>query len=238
MVDEDDTSNEYAIEVINNERDARLCAQLTAEEFIGHNPTTFFDKLTSDILFHQRAWPLLADVVDEQLSFLARHQPSGEIVGTAIAGDLFLAHIKHPYDTDSSAHFLAIGDLCHEMNHLFISRDFGQELKPNSVLNIIATAVRGEHSGQGLASRMTRILCDHARKAKGFQYAFVQATHPAARHIYRNKMGGRQVSLIDPTIWRWKKKFDRLSYPYKDYQDDLIENILIKLILDEKSNKL
>ncbi|CAF1085115.1 unnamed protein product [Rotaria sordida] len=234
MVDENDNSNEYAYEIINNERDARLCAQLTAEEFNGHNPITFFDKLTSDVLFHQRAWPLLADVVDEQLSFLARHRPSGEIVGAAIAGDLFLAHTQRPYDADSPAHFLAIGDLSHEMNHLFISRGFNQELKPNSVLNIVTTAVRGEHSGQGLASRMTRVLCDHAQKTKGFQYAFVQATHPAARHIYLNKMGGRQVSLIDPTIWRWKKKVDRLFYPYRDYSDDSIENILIELIRDEK----
>ncbi|CAF3670735.1 unnamed protein product [Rotaria sp. Silwood1] len=236
MIDEDDDSNEYAYEVINNERDARLCAQLTAEEFTKYNPIAVFDKLTSDILFHQRAWPLLVDVVDEQLSFLARHLPSGEIVGAAIVGDLFLAHTKRPYDVNSPAHFLAIGDLFHEINHLFISRDFGKELKPNSVLNIITTAVQGEHSGQGLASRMTRILCDHARKSKGFQYAFVQATHPAARHIYLNKMGGRQVSLIDPTIWRWKQKFDRLSYPYKDYSDNSIENILIELIRDEEGN--
>lgn len=233
MIEEDDTSNEYEYEIIKNERDARLCAQLTAEEFTGHNPITFFHNLTSDILFNQRAWPLLADVVDEQLSFLARHRSSGEIVAAAIAGDLFLAHSKRPYNVESPAHFLAMGDLFHEIDHLFISRDFGKELQPNLVLNIIATAVRGEHSGQGLASQLTKMLCDHARKSKGFQYAFVQSTHPAARHIYLNKMCGRQVSLIDPTIWLWKKKFDRLLYPYKDYSDDLIENILIELIHDE-----
>ena len=64
---------------------------------------------------------------------------------------------------------------------------------------------------------MTRILCNHARKTKEFQYTFAQAIHAAAGRIDLNKKNGKQVSLIDPTLWRWKEKFDRLFYPYKDY---------------------
>ncbi|CAF1531989.1 unnamed protein product [Rotaria sp. Silwood1] len=224
--------DEYTYEVITTRNDASLCAQLVAEEYVVHNPLAAFDHIPSDWFFNNVSWPLFADVVDEQLSFLVRHRISGEIVGAIAAGDLFLFHEKHPYDPTGPPTKFGAGDLFDELDHLFISRDFGQELKPNLVLQITITVVRAQHSGKGVASRLSIAMCEHARNTKGFEYAFVQAAHPATQQLYVNKMSGQIVTIVDSTTWLWKKKDDGLSRPYKDYKGGLISNILINLKSD------
>ncbi|CAF3841446.1 unnamed protein product [Adineta steineri] len=226
-------NDEYTYEVIDNERDARLCAQLIAEQFTNRHPITVFDCITTNSFFDQYSWPLLANVLDERLSFLARHRPSGEIIGAVVAGDLYLFQKKYPYDLSHPAKAIAISDLYDELDDIFIRRDFNQELKPNMVLQIPIIAVRSEHSGNGVASQLHAIMFDRARDTKGFQYAFVRATNPIIRHIYVNKMDGRELTRVDPTTWRWKKKADRLLYPYNAYRDEFIANILIKLIAEQ-----
>ena len=82
--------DEYTYEVIDNENDARICAQLLAEEFTVHNPMIAFDQLTSQRMFDEDTWPTMMDILNERLSFLARHRHSGEIVAAICACDLFL----------------------------------------------------------------------------------------------------------------------------------------------------
>jgi hypothetical protein len=224
------SDNEYIYEIINNENDARYCAQLIAEEFSAYNPITLFDQITSSCFFDQCSWPLMKDTLPEHLSFLARHRSTGEIVGAVIACDLYLQHQKkHLCDTSNILHTIAVDDLLEEMDQFFISRDFGQELKANMVLHITLCAVRVQHSGKGIAGQMRQALCDYAREKKGFQYILVQVTNQATRHIFVNKMGGKEVTVIDPTTWIWKKKDKGLLYPYKDYKGGVIPNILVKL---------
>ncbi|CAF4523891.1 unnamed protein product [Rotaria sp. Silwood2] len=227
------SENEYVYEIINNENDARLCAELIAEEFCTCNPITVFDKITSKCFFKNCSWPLIKDMFDEQLSFLARHRSSGEIIGAVFAGDLYKYHHRHPYDACSPPSVIPVGDLLDEMDNLFISHDFGQELKPNFVLHITVAAIRAQHSGKGVASQLHIALCNYAKNEKGFKYALVQVTNQSTRHIYVNKMGGKEVTIVDPTTWIWKKKNSKqLLYPYKDYKHGLIPNILIELKFD------
>jgi hypothetical protein len=54
--------------------------------------------------------PIMNEVLDERLSFLARHYLSGEIVG-------------------------ALSDLMQELEDTFLRRHFGHELKPQMVLH-------------------------------------------------------------------------------------------------------
>ena len=220
-------NEEYIYEIITTEADARQCAQLLAEEFSSHNPITLFDQIDATTFFNECSWPLTKHFFAEHLSYLARHRPTGEIVGVILAGDLFL-----PYNSDRP-HTIAVDDLLEEMDHLFITRDLGEELKSNMVLHISLVASRFGHSGKGIISEMHRILFDHARDTREFQYAFVQVTNQATRHIYRKKMGGRELTTIDPTTWIWKKNTDQASCPYKDYQGGVIPNIFIKLSKDQ-----
>ena len=225
---------EYTYQVIDTQSDARLCAQLIADEFAAHNSIALLDNLTPRRFFDEVAWPVFSELVDERLSFLARHRSSGEIIGGIAAGDLYLAQTKHSYDATLPAQDSGFKDLLDELGDRFVSRDFGQELKPNLVLQINVAAVKTEYTGKGIASRLSMYMCNHARDTKGFEYALVQVTNPATEHLYLNKMGGKIVSTIDPTTWRWKKKDDGLSCPYKEYKHGLIPNILIKLGSDQE----
>ncbi|CAF1404671.1 unnamed protein product [Adineta ricciae] len=228
-------NDEYAYEIIDNEKDARLCAQLIAEEFTSRHPITLFDRLTTRSFFDDHSWPLLTDVFDEKLSFLARERLSGEIIGTIIAGDLYLNREKYPYDISHPPRTLALSDLYDELSDRFVRSEFNQELKPNTILHILIIAVRSDHTGNGVATRLHEVLCEQARNLKGFRYAFVRATNPVVQHIYVNKMNGRQLTSIDPATWRWKKQTDRLVYPYRNYNDEVISNILITLIADNET---
>lgn len=221
-------NDEYVYELIDNEADARACAHLIAEEFVQHNPIAVFDQVSAEEFFNERSWPIIMEVFDERLSFLARHCYSNEIVGAITAGDLFLYNQNHPYNKFGMPSTIPHCDLLEEMANQFITNDFKQELVPRLVLHISVGATREQHSRKGVASHLRRILCDYARDIKGFRYAFVQVTNPITKHIYTKKMGAQIVSIIDQTGWAWKKKNDQL-YPYKDYQDGTVLNILLEL---------
>ena len=67
---------------------------------------------------------------------------------------------------------------------MFIRRDFGEELKPGTVLRVWVGATRQQHVGKGIATRLRTFMLDHARKTKCFPYAYVQITNTATRYIY------------------------------------------------------
>ncbi|CAF1409920.1 unnamed protein product [Rotaria sp. Silwood1] len=224
------TENEYIYEIIDNETDARYCAQLLAEEFSAHNPMTYFDQITPTYFLNETSWPLMKDMFPEYLSFLVRHRSTGDIIGALIAGDLYLQHEKQQLcNTSDMLHNIPLDDLLEEMDNLFITRDFGQELKPNMVLHIEMCAIRKQYSGKGIGNQIVKVACDHAHHKHGFQYVLAQVTNDATRHIFLNKMGGKEVTIIDPTTWIWKKNDNESICPYKDYKGGVIPNILIKL---------
>jgi hypothetical protein len=146
-----------------------------------------------------------------------------------IAGDLFLSCEKHPYDASSPASASPWTDLFAEMVDQFVHRDLGQKLKPNMVLAISIVATQSKHTGKGIATQFSTRICDYARDTKGFQYVFVQTTNPATRFIFVNKMNGKEMTILDPASWLWKKKDDGSSRPFKDYKGEPIVNILIQL---------
>jgi GNAT superfamily N-acetyltransferase len=223
------SNDEYEIALIENETDARLCTKLIAEEFALSNPLSVFAQSTAENLYDTWLWPLMIDVLDEKLSFLVRHRPTNEIVAAIIASDLFLLREKHPYDASSPASNDPMADLFGEMRDQFVHHDLNQKLKPNMVLCISACATQSKHSGKGVAAQLAARVCDYARDITGFQYAFVQTTHPRTRYIYVKKMNGKEMTILDPATWLWKKKDDGLSRPIKDYKGEPIVNILLKL---------
>ncbi|CAF2678903.1 unnamed protein product [Rotaria sp. Silwood2] len=224
--------DEYTYEVINNENDAQVCARLIAEEFTSRNLLTIFDKISLGRFFELVSWPWMAEALDQRLSLLTRHRSSGEIIAAIITMDLFVIRKKYPYDASSSPAVMPIEDLSDEMDEIFIRQDFGKELISNMVLYILMGATRVQHSSKGVASRLRVVMCDHARNTQGFQYAIIQSTNQLTRHIYVDKMGGKELRIVDPRTWIWKKNDDGLSCPYKDYKGESISIILIKLTPD------
>jgi hypothetical protein len=224
---------EYTYEIIDNLTDARLCAQILAEAFALHNPMAILHQMSIQQYYDAFMVPTLNEVLDERLSFLARHRLSGEIVAAIVAGDMYLHHQKHPYEPTSGSQSVALSDLMQELEDVFLRRDFGQELSPQMVLHISVGGTRASHSNKGVATRLRKAMCAHARDIRQFQYAFVQVNNEATRHIYLDKLGGKELAKIDPSVWIWKKKEDGLSCPYKDYKGESISNILVNLIDNE-----
>ncbi|CAF3429737.1 unnamed protein product [Rotaria sp. Silwood1] len=207
--------------------DARICVQLLAEEFSQHERLTSFCKIPAQSLF-DGLWSAVKNLLDQRLSFLARHRPSGEIVGAILADDFYEKHKN--YSPDSPPAPYPIRDFANELNNQFIHNDFNQELKPHLVAYIWLGATRAQHTGKGVGSRLRTMVCNQAR-IQGFQYVLVQVSSPATRHIYTKKLGGKELSVIDPRMWIWKKKGDG-SCPFKDCPGDPIPNILIRLTSD------
>ena len=104
----------------------------------------------------------MKDMFDEKLSFLARHRSSDEIIGTILAGDLHKYHHRHSYNELSCSQTISASNLLDEMNNLFVSKDFGQELTPNIVLYITVGVVHAEYSDKGVASQLNIIMCNYA----------------------------------------------------------------------------
>jgi hypothetical protein len=223
-------NNNYEICLIENEADARLCAKLISEEFALHNPLAVFYKITAEEFFDKRIWPLMMDVMDEKLSFFVRHRPTNEIVAAIVGSDLLLLCEKHPYDASDPTPTSPVSDLYDEMRDEFVHHDFNEKLKLNMILRLSTGVTKFEHSGKGLAAQLRTHVCDYARNTKGFQYVFIQTSNPATRHIYINKMNAKELTIIHPENWIWKKKGDGLlSRPLKDYRGEPIVNILVEL---------
>lgn len=224
------TSNdEYEIQLIENEIDARLCTQLIAEEFALSNPLSVFNRSTAQELYDTWLWPSMKEALDQKLSFLVRHRPTNEIVAGMIGKDLFLSCEKHPYDASGPASDNPLTDLFDEMCDQFVQHDLGEKLEPNLVLLIGSGATHSQHAGKGIAARLRTHLCNYARDTKGFKYVFVQTAHPATRHIYVKKLNGKEMTILNPASWLWKKKGDGLSRPLEQYKGEPVVNMLVPL---------
>jgi hypothetical protein len=223
------TNDEYEMAIIENETDARICAKLIAEEFALHNPVEVFYQRTAETMLDGWIWPLVTEKLDQKLSFLIRHRSTKEIVAVIIASDLFLNCEKHPYDASTPASASPWTDFFTEMRDQFVHHDLQQKLKPNMVLEISVVATQSKHTGKGIATQFSTRVCDYARDTKGFQYAFAQTNNPATRYIFVNKMNGKEMTIVDPASWLWKKKDDGSSRPFNDYKGEPIVNILIQL---------
>ncbi|CAF4276128.1 unnamed protein product [Rotaria sp. Silwood2] len=222
-----ENSDDYEITLLDNEIDARLCAKLAAEEFALNNPLTIFNQTTAEELFEEWFLPLMVDGFNQKLSFFIRHRPTNEIVATIMSSDLYSYCEQHPHDALSPPSQNPTEDLFSELIHEFVHHEFKQELKPNMVLFIIDGVTHSKYTGKNLATKLRIHLCNYARDIKGFQYAFVQTTHPATRHIYVKKMNGKEMRVVDLATWQWKKKGDGSSYPFKHYHNEPVVNILV-----------
>ena len=218
MIDDEN----YFYELLTSQEDAHTCAQLSADVFTKTNPITMAHGVTFEQHFKEISLPLINKVLDEHLSFIARNRTTQEIIGCIIIGDFYLQRLDHkPYTG-----FYSLGNLFEELDDMFVNGLY-EELKPNTILQIKLTVTKETEISKGLATRLSQIACEYARRTRHFQYAHVQVTHPATQHIYLNKFHGKIVSEIDPTTWIWKQGGNTM--PYKDWTIRSLSNILFSL---------
>jgi len=223
-------NDDYEIVLIDNENDARLCAQVLSKEFSLSNPLVVFNKYKSEHLFENWLWPLMTEVLDEKLSFLVRHRPTNEIVAAMVSTDFFLYQQKHPNEYPKSSSGSSASDMYADMRHRFIHHDLPHQLEPNMMIFVVIVATSSQHVGKGLAGRLGAHVCRYAKHVRGFQYAFVQTSNAATRHIYTTKLNGKETSILHPKNWLWKTDDNQDgTYPFQDYDDEPIVNILVEL---------
>jgi len=223
-------NDDYEIVLIDNENDARLCAQVLSKEFSLSNPLVVFNKYKSEHLFENWLWPLMTEVLDEKLSFLVRHRPTNEIVAAMVSTDFFLYQQKHPNEYPKSSSGRSARDMYADMRHRFIHQDLPHQLESNMVIYLVAGATNSHHAGKGIASRLRSHVCQYAKHVRGFQYAVVQTSNAATRHIYTTKLNGKETSILHPKNWLRKTDDNQDgTYPFQDYDDEPIVNILVEL---------
>ena len=218
-------NDEYVIDIVENESDARLCARLIAEQFVQNNP--LFIGTNADEFYNLRLCPLILELFDQKLCFVVRHRPSNEIIGGLIASDLFLYCEKHPCNGLPPISDNPRSDLFNEMRYHFVQHQFGQFLKQNLVLYIIAVATHSSHSNKGILSKLIKYVYNYAKDQCGFEYVFVQTVHPATRFTFVNKMNGKILNTVHPASWFATKDIYDKSNPMKDYQGEPICNVVI-----------
>jgi predicted GNAT family acetyltransferase len=196
------------------------------ESYADTESFTRFRAANAEDYYARTVLPRVLILLDEHLSFFSRHQTTGEIVGYVLAGDFYLDRLR--FDPTKSGHY-PFGDLINELDETLL-RDLGKELRPNLHLRISHTGTKTDLAGKGICSRLTKLVCDNARKTHGFKYVHVNVTSPTTRHIYLNKMNGKSVTEIDPVSWVWTKGDGRC--PFKDCRDEPIANILV-ILADE-----
>jgi len=224
------SSDEYEIGLIENETDARLCAQVLSKEFSSLNPLGIFNKHSTEHLFENWLWPLITEVRDEKLSFLVRYRPTNEIVAAMFATDLFLYEQNQPNGYPQSSSGNPSADMFAELCHQFIHQDLPHKLESNMVIYLVAGATNSQHAGKGIASRLRSHVCQYAKHVRGFQYAFVQTSNAATRHIYTTKLNGKETSILHPKNWLWKTNDNQDgTCPFHDYTDEPMVNILVEL---------
>jgi hypothetical protein len=124
--------DEYTYEIIDNPSDAQRCAQVLAEAFALHNPMATFHQMSIQQYYDAFMMPIINEVLNRRLSFLARYHLSCEIVGALVAGDMYLHHQKYPYQPTSGPQNVALSDLMQESEDQFLRHDFHHELKSQS----------------------------------------------------------------------------------------------------------
>ncbi|CAF3446974.1 unnamed protein product [Rotaria socialis] len=137
-----------------------------------------------------------------------------------VVDDTLLRVTKHFTREDTRMNCTKVDNLLH---------DLGQELKLNMVLSVSGVATQHKHASKNLATQLHRYAFDYARDVRGFQYAFVPTTHPVMHNIYVKKLNGKEMKIVDPALWVWKKKDDGLSCPFKDHKGESVTNIFVDL---------
>lgn len=223
------TDDDYEIAVIDNETDARACAKLLAEVFVGHNALCVFVNKDPERLFKYWLWPTIQEALGDKLSYFMRRRSTNEIVAAIFATDLYRHWHKHPYDPSVPDIDVPDADLYLGMAAQFVQQDFQQELKPNEVLYIVATGTQAQHAGKGLLKKLNARVCENARNEHGYKYIFVQTSHPATRHLYATTMNGKEMRVVDPATWEWTQFGDGTSRPLQEYVGEPAVNILVHL---------
>jgi len=155
-------------------------ARLYAEVFLKDEPTTRHHA-PDPASFTPFADFYVRTLVDQELSFVAQNEDTGELAGFIFAFDL-----THDPASDGEPMVRLIESfqnavaMINELEDRHLNR---AEIVPGSVLHIFQIGTVGNYRGTGLASALIRHLLHHA-KEQGYQSAIADCTGPVSKSVF------------------------------------------------------
>ncbi|MFA4878287.1 MAG: GNAT family N-acetyltransferase [Methanoregula sp.] len=159
---------------------ASAAARLYAEVFLHDEPTTRHHA-PDPASFSPLADFYVRTLVDQELSFVAQHEVTGELSGFIFAFDL-----THDPASDGEPMVRLIGSfqnavaMIDELEDRHLNR---AGIEPGTVLHIFQIGTAGNHRGAGLAPALIRHLLDHAR-VRGYRSAIADCTGPVSKSVF------------------------------------------------------
>jgi len=159
---------------------ASAAARLYAEVFLEDEPTTRHHAPDPD-RFLPLAEFYVRTLVDQELSFVAHHEETGELAGFIFAFDL-----THDPASDGEPMVRLIGSfqnavtMIDELEDRHLNR---AEIVSGSILHIFQIGTAGNYRGAGLAPALIRHLLDHAR-VRGYRSAIADCTGPVSKSVF------------------------------------------------------
>lgn len=159
---------------------ASAAARLYAEVFLEDEPTTRHHA-PDPASFIPLADFYVRTLVDQELSFVAQHEETGELAGFIFAFDL-----THDPASDGEPMVRLIESfqnavaMIDELEDRHLNR---AGIEPGTVLHIFQIGTSGNHRGAGLAPALIRHLLDHAG-VRGYRSAIADCTGPVSKSVF------------------------------------------------------
>ena len=159
--------------------------------FVENEPMTRHLGITMDEFLHfaKATYP---DFARQDLSFVARDQRTGEVVGVRVSED-YARPAPTPKIAGLSPKFSPLFALLQSLTDQFEAE---RRVKPGQYAHLFMVAVRKSHTNRGIAPMMNEIFLKHVIR-KGFTHAVTEPTGRISQHILINKFGFKPLHRVD-----------------------------------------
>jgi ribosomal protein S18 acetylase RimI-like enzyme len=173
-----------------------------SEVFVENEPMTRHLRITLDEFLHF-AHATYPEIAREGLSFVARDQQTGEIIGVRVSEDF--AKPPPPEIEGLSDKFFPLFALLESLTQKFATQ---RSVKPGTYAHLFMVAVRGEYTNRGIAPIMNEIFLRHVIE-KGFTHAVTEPTGRISQHVLIKKFGFNPLHRVnyDDFVFEGKRVF-------------------------------
>lgn len=188
-----------------------------SEVFTQNEPLAAHLGITKEefLVFANAYYPYVAE---DGLSFVARDQKTGQVVGIRVSEDYYQE--GEPDLPEISEKFFRIFALLDELGSWFKEN---YTLEPGKYIHMFMIAVREGYTNRGIAPTMNRLFFKHVID-KGFTHAVTEPTGVISQHVLQNKFGFSELHRVDYKDW----EFEGGEKPFADLEGHDCAKLLIK----------
>lgn len=158
--------------------------------------------------FYRLALPVCQKAADEEISIIAKHRQTGEVVGFIISEDFMTIDQYPPEGIDNK--FESVFSWLSELEENYRSCN---HVKAGQLLHILMLGVQEKYTKRHIATNLVRENLNLA-KHHNFEIAMAEATSVGSQHIFRN-LGFTEEFAIEYKSYKFKGKqiFNSIENP-------------------------